>query len=241
MCTVTFPTLYTSSSGEVSAISWLVGFSATQGHPPFLPFPFMVLYSAQYQRPPCSENKHFPPFCTSCPEMSVGPSMWENTKSKSSAQNIAAPSLLPRGNIEVCATSGATPKHLKALQNLPSDSQAGSRQDPQAAFPAPGTRPAFKLFSSGSFHPERAQFPSPGVTGILLKLFCQHPDQAGLSFNDIVMLLLHSYKDCFDTSRIFDSLVKIKYRNWIKTILEYRNRLLTWTCYVGYDLAWLLN
>lgn len=57
---------------------------------------------------------------------------------------------------------------------------------------------------------EHSSFP-PKITRILLKLFCQHPDQAGFIFNDILMLLLHSYKDCFDTSRIFDSPVKIKY------------------------------
>lgn len=85
------------------------------------------------------------------------------------------------------------------------------REDPSAAFPAPGTGPAFKLLSDGSFHPERTELLSPRITGILLKLFCQHPDQARFIFNDILMLLLHSCKDCFDTSRIFDSLVKIKY------------------------------
>lgn len=74
--------------------------SATQGHPPCLPFPFMIVHSIQYQSPPCSENKHFPPFYSST---------WENTKCKSSAQNIAAPTLLPRGNFWVCVTSGATP------------------------------------------------------------------------------------------------------------------------------------
>lgn len=86
-------------------------------------------------------------------------------------------------------------------------SPAPSEEDPHAAQDQPCLYTILKqtLSSWGN------SAPFPATPGILLKLFCQHPDQAGLMFNDTRTLLLHSYKDCFDTSRIFDSPVKIKH------------------------------
>lgn len=161
-----------------------------QEFPDFLPpkdIPYalpssMVLHSIQCQSPPCSENKHFPLFY-----------------SKSSADNIAAPPLLPRGHIQVCVTSGGTPSPYRL-----------SKIHPQIPRLVPGRIPLNYSPVDPFILREHSCLP-PGVTGILLKLFCQHPARAGLGFNDIATLLFHSYKDCFDTSRIFDLLVKIKY------------------------------
>lgn len=121
--------------------------------------------------------------------------------------------LLPKGNTRVCASPGATPSsYSQALQNLQSDFYwfISGRIPGQPSLHLGPTLPLnysqmdpFNLRGHSSF--------SPRITRIFLKLFCQHADQAGFVFNDSLMLLLHSYKDCFDTSRIFDSLVKIKY------------------------------
>lgn len=196
MCRVTFPTFCTSSVRNFLVIC----------HPRTCPIPSLPLYTSKALH---ALKTEFPWFS----EKSMGPSMWETPNPNPLRRTLMLPLSFPGATSTSVWPQGPPPKssaHPCSPKSTPRFSgwfQAGSPGNLRA----PGTRPAFKLLSSGSFHPERTQFPSPGETGRLLKLFCQHPDRAGLGFNDIAVRLLHSYKDCFDTSRIFDLLVKVKY------------------------------
>lgn len=71
--------------------------------PKDLPHPFPS--PLHIQSPPCSENRISLVFREVHGSLHVG-----DTKPKSSAQNIDAPTLFSRGNIQLCVTSGATPK-----------------------------------------------------------------------------------------------------------------------------------
>lgn len=114
---MTFPTLCTSSSGKMSGISWFSAF-----HPRMFPIPSLPIH-APLQHPVPSKEAFISLCFTPAQRCLWVPPLWQNTKSKCSAQNIAAPTPLPTANIQVCVTSGATHRlskiHPQILRLVP--------------------------------------------------------------------------------------------------------------------------